>query len=181
MYITHDQTIALAMSDTIAVINFGKLEQVASPEELYRRPATHFVASFVGENNQLNNGRVIKLVDDNTCQVDLEGIPMIARTGENLAVGDKIDLFIRPEMILLQPGKKESGIMGKIKEINFDGSHSLVVVNLTDSKTPTNVNVKLQHTEQTPDVATGDVVTLSWGRPAATAFLHIDAPSNGKE
>ncbi len=181
MYITHDQTIALAMSDTIAVINFGKLEQVASPEELYRRPATHFVASFVGENNQLKNGRVTKLIDDNTCQVDFGGLPMVARTGEKLAVGDAIDLFIRPEMILLQPGKTEVGLVGKIKEINFDGSHSLVVVSLTDSKTPLDINVKLQHTEQTPEVAVGDIVTLSWGRSAANAFHHLNAPSNGKE
>jgi len=84
-------------------------------------------------------------------------------------------------MILLQPGKKESGIVGKIKEINFDGSHSLVVVNLTGSKTPLDINVKLQHTEQTPEVAVGDIVTLSWGRSAANAFHHLNAPSNGKE
>lgn len=181
MYITHDQTIALAMSDTIAVINFGKLEQVASPEALYRRPATHFVASFVGENNQLNNGRVIKLVDDNTCQVDLGGISMIARTGEKLASGDNIDLFVRPEMIQLKPGRDKSGIIGKIKEINFDGSHSLVVVQLTDSKTPLDINVKLQHTEKTPEVAINDIVTLSWAREAANAFRHIDLLSDGKE
>jgi ABC-type Fe3+/spermidine/putrescine transport system ATPase subunit len=106
---------------------------------------------------------------------------MIARTGEKLASGDKIDLFIRPEMILLKPGRSESGIAGKIKEINFDGSHSLVVVQLSDSKTPLDVNVKLQHTEQTPEVAVNDIVTLSWGRSAANAFRHIDASTNGKE
>ncbi len=181
MYITHDQTIALAMSDTIAVINFGKLEQVASPDELYRRPATHFVASFVGENNQWNNGRVVKLVDDNTCQVDFGGLLSVARAGEKLAVGDNIDLFIRPEMILLQPGRKDSGIVGKIKEINFDGAHSLVVVDLVDSKVPLTINVKLQHTEQTPEVAVNDIVTLSWGQAAANAFHHVAPIADKKE
>ncbi len=179
MYITHDQTIALAMSDIVAVINFGKLEQVASPETLYREPATHFVASFVGENNRWNNGKVVKLIDENTCQVDFGGILSNARMGEKLKPGDNIDLFIRPEMILLKPGKQENGNLGKVKEINFDGSHSLVVIDLLESKIPLSINVKLQHTEETPDIAIEDTVTVSWGktkRPAANAFLHIAPP-----
>ena len=179
MYITHDQTIALAMSDTIAVINFGKLEQVASPETLYREPATHFVASFVGENNQLNNGRVVKLLSDDSCQVDFGGILSDARIGEPLATDDEIDLFIRPEMISLKPGKDKSGIIGQVEEINFDGSHSLIVVKLTESDRPLNINVKLQHTEQAPKVAVGDVVTLSWGYTAANAFRHVNPATDG--
>ena len=184
MYITHDQTIALAMSDTIAVINFGKLEQIASPDVLYREPATHFVASFVGENNRWNNGKVVKLIDEKTCQVDFGGILSNARMGEKLKVGDTIDLFIRPEMILLKPGKQKTGSVGKIKEINFDGSHSLIVVDLVESKIPLSINVKLQHTEETPDIAIGDTVSLSWGRtkrPAANAFLHIEPPVDEDE
>ena len=179
MYITHDQTIALAMSDTIAVINFGKLEQVASPETLYREPATHFVASFVGENNQLNNGRVVKLLSDNSCQVNFGGILSDARIGEPLAAGDEIDLFIRPEMISLKPGKDKSGIIGQVEEINFDGSHSLIVVKLTESDRPLSINVKLQHTEQAPQVSVGDVVTLSWGYTAANAFRHVKPAADG--
>lgn len=183
MYITHDQTIALAMSDIVAVINFGKLEQVASPEILYREPATHFVASFVGENNRWNNGKVVKFTDDTTCQVDFGGILSNARMGEKLKPGDNVDLFIRPEMILLKPGKQGSGNLGKVKEINFDGSSSLVVVDLLESKPPLSINVKLQHTEETPDIAVGDTVTVSWGktkRPAANAFLHIAPPVDEK-
>jgi len=181
MYITHDQTIALAMSDMIAVINFGHIEQIAPPDELYRRPATHFVASFVGENNRLVNGRVHKFLDDNTCEVDVGGIPMVGRRGEKLVPGDIVDLFIRPEMILLQPGRQPSGIVGKIREINFDGAHSLIIVQLLESNTPLTINVKLQHTEQAPEVAVDDIVTLSWGREAANAFHHLDLPKDEKE
>ncbi len=178
VYITHDQTIALAMSDTIAVINQGKIEQIASPEELYRRPATHFVASFVGENNKLEGGRVIRLLDDGVCAVDFGGIPMPGRLGESLSPGETADLFIRPEMILLRPGTQESGFPGKVSEINFDGSHSLVVVDLMDSAVPLSINVKLQHTEQAPEVSVGDLVTLSWRWDAANAFRP---PLSGKE
>jgi len=173
VYITHDQTIAIAMSDTIAVINHGKIEQIAAPEELYRRPATHFVASFVGENNMLPGGTTTKLLDNNVCEVDFGGISMIGRTGEKLAIGEKVDLFVRPEMILLKLGKQTTGILGKVTEINFDGSHSLIAVQLLESKTPFAINVKLQHTEQAPDVHVGDMVTLSWNWAAANAFRHL--------
>jgi spermidine/putrescine transport system ATP-binding protein len=173
IYITHDQTIAIAMSDIIAVINHGKIEQIAAPEELYRRPATHFVASFVGENNILAGGTVVRLLDENVCEVDIGGIPMVGRIGEKLSPGDKADLFVRPEMILIQPGKQKSGILGEVTEINFDGSHSLIVVQLLESKRPVAVNVKLQHTENAPDLHVGDVVTLSWNWTAANAFRHV--------
>ncbi len=181
VYITHDQTIALAMSDTIAVINKGKIEQIAPPEVLYRRPATHFVASFVGENNKLLAGRVIRQVDEQVCEVDFGGIPMVGRMGEPLKSGDTVDLFIRPEMILLRPGKQDDGILGKITEINFDGSHSLITVALIESSRPLSINVKLQHTEQAPEVAEGDVVTLSWRWDAANAFHPVDQSHIEKE
>ena len=180
LYITHDQTIALAMSDTIAVINQGKIEQIASPEELYRRPATHFVASFVGENNKLMGGRVVRLLDDHICEAEFGGIPMVGRLGDRLAPGDSIDLFIRPEMILLRPGTQQEGILGKVTEVNFDGSHSLIAVELLESSRPLSINVKLQHTEQAPDVAEGDTVTLSWRWDAANAFHPVD-PSHMEE
>ena len=181
MYITHDQTIALAMSDTVAVINFGKLEQVAPPDVLYRKPATHFVASFVGENNRLNSGRVTKLTGAPTCEVGFGGLPMGARTGETLASGDEIDLFVRPEMIDLIPGKKEAGIVGQIREINFDGAHSLVVIDLAESKVPLALNVNFQYTEKAPKIAVNDTVTLSWGSEAASAFKHLALPADEKE
>jgi len=181
VYITHDQTIALAMSDTIAVINHGKIEQIAAPEELYRRPATHFVASFVGENNKLRSGRVTRLLDDNICETDFGGIPMVGRAGDAVSPGDEVDLFIRPEMITLRPGKHEGGILGKVAEINFDGSHSLIVVDLLESDRPLALNVKLQHTEEAPEVEVGDIVTLSWRWDAANAFYPVDQSHIEKE
>ena len=172
IYITHDQTVAIAMSDTIAVINRGRIEQIAPPEELYRRPATHFVASFVGENNILVGGKVVRVVEDNVCEVDVGGVLMVGRMGEPVTPGDKVDLFVRPEMILLKPGRHTPGILGRVTEVNFDGSHSLVVVQLLESKRPLSINVKVQHTEQAPEVRVGDIVTLSWAWGAANVFHH---------
>jgi len=173
IYITHDQTVAIAMSDTIAVINKGRIEQIAPPEELYRRPATHFVASFVGENNILTEGHMVRQINDEVCEVEVGGLLMSGRIGEAMRPGDKVDIFIRPEMILLRPGKHPAGILGKVKEINFDGSHSLVVVDLLESQRPLSLNVKIQHTEEAPEVRVGDIVTLSWNWRAANVFHHV--------
>ncbi len=183
VYITHDQTIALAMSDTVAVINRGKIEQIAPPEELYRRPATHFVASFVGENNKLTQGRVIGVrgAQGEQVEVDIAGLRMVSRAGEALEIGDTIDLFIRPEMISLRPGKHENGLLGKVSEVNFDGSHSLVIVDLLESQRPLSINVKIQHTEDAPEVRAGDVATLSWRWDAANAFHPVAQPHTEAE
>ncbi len=183
VYITHDQTIALAMSDTVAVINRGKIEQIAPPEELYRRPATHFVASFVGENNKLTQGRVtgVRGAQGEQVEVDIAGLRMVGRAGEALEIGDTIDLFIRPEMISLRPGKHENGLLGKVSEVNFDGSHSLVIVDLLESQRPLSINVKIQHTEDAPEVRAGDVVTLSWRWDAANAFHPVAQPHTEAE
>ena len=181
VYITHDQTIALAMSDTVAVINRGRIEQIAPPEELYRRPATHFVASFVGENNKLTQGRVVAFRDDHAVWVDVGDIRMLARAGEALAVGEAVDLFIRPEMISLRSGRHEGGVLGEISEINFDGSHSLVVVKTLESTRPLSLNVKIQHTENAPEVKVGETVTLSWRWDAANAFHPVAQPRTEAE
>jgi hypothetical protein len=84
-------------------------------------------------------------------------------------------------MILLRPGKQQNGFPGKVSEINFDGSHSLVVVELLNSAAPLSINVKLQHTEQAPEVALGDIVTLSWHWDAANAFRPLPSPTSAKE
>ncbi len=181
VYITHDQTIALAMSDTVAVINHGRIEQIAPPEELYRQPATHFVASFVGENNKLTDGKVVAFRQGGGVDVEIGGLRMAGRAGEDLAVGDRVDLFIRPEMITLRPGRHDDGIVGKVSEINFDGSHSLVIVDLLESNRPLSLNVKVQHTENAPDVKVGEVVTLSWRWDAANAFHPVAQPRTEAE
>ncbi len=181
LYITHDQTIALAMSDTVAVINRGRIEQIAPPEELYRRPATHFVASFVGENNRLTEGRVIGFPQEGVVEVDVAGIRMQGRAGEPLSPGERVDLFIRPEMISVRLGKQPQGILGRVSEINFDGSHSLVVVELLEAQRPVHINVKIQHTENAPEVRVGDMVTLSWRWEAANAFRPVEQPPTEAE
>ncbi|MEQ6249625.1 ABC transporter ATP-binding protein [Sulfitobacter sp. HNIBRBA3233] len=103
VYVTHDQTEALTMSDRVAVFDDGRIQQLAPPDELYERPKNSFVAQFIGENNTLK-GEVVKLNGDQ-CVVKLDG------TGEQIdalpvnvgSVGDKTTLSIRPERVEFNP------------------------------------------------------------------------------
>ena len=102
IYITHDQGEALTMSDRIAVMNDGVIEQVADGKTIYDEPATAFVASFVGENNPFA-GRVTK-ADKSGAVIDTAFGQLRGRNPQGLKAGDKAILFVRPESLRLGKG-----------------------------------------------------------------------------
>ena len=98
VYVTHDQTEALTMSDRVAVFNDGRIQQLAPPAELYEAPANSFVAQFIGENNRLL-GKVTEISGE-TCVVRLEsGDEIDARPINVTRVGDRTQVSIRPERV----------------------------------------------------------------------------------
>lgn len=102
IYITHDQGEALTMSDRIAVMNAGRIEQVGTGDEIYSDPRTAFVASFVGEANQFP-GRIAE-VSDGVARIDTALGAMKGRAPRPLRVGDAAILFVRPEHVGFGPG-----------------------------------------------------------------------------
>jgi thiamine transport system ATP-binding protein len=99
VYVTHDQEEALSVSDRVAVLRDGRVEQVGAPREVYRQPATRFVASFVGDNN-LFDGRVVGMDDSWVAvRVDDRQFGVARGRGEkgSVAVGDEVTLCVRPE------------------------------------------------------------------------------------
>jgi ABC-type Fe3+/spermidine/putrescine transport system ATPase subunit len=100
LYVTHDQEEALALSDRIAVMSHGRIVQIGSPEEIYRRPRSMFVADFIGESNFLP-GRV-KETSDRACMVELDGGGVVASTSLGpLAAGVAVVVAVRPEKLNL--------------------------------------------------------------------------------
>ncbi|MBY5972098.1 ABC transporter ATP-binding protein [Ferrimonas balearica] len=97
IYITHDQGEALTMSDRIAVMNAGVIEQVGTGDEVYSDPASAFVASFVGEVNALP-GRIIG-TEGGMARIETAGGPLTARNPRGLSEGDSAILFVRPEQM----------------------------------------------------------------------------------
>ena len=98
VYVTHDQTEALTMSDRVAVFDDGRIQQLAAPDTLYEEPQNSFVAQFIGENNTLS-GRVTR-IDGDMCEVTLDDGEVIDAVPVNVsAVGDRTLVSIRPERV----------------------------------------------------------------------------------
>lgn len=104
VYITHDQGEALTMSDRIAVMKAGVVEQVGTTDEVYDRPTTAFVASFVGETNRID-GRVSK-TDGEMAELETAVGPLRGLNRDRLSVGDTATLFVRPEKMRLSTEAK---------------------------------------------------------------------------
>jgi spermidine/putrescine transport system ATP-binding protein len=99
VYVTHDQEEALTMSDRIAVMHAGRVEQLGTPESLYERPATRFVADFIGTSNLLHG--VVEGRDDGHAVVRLDGGELIRTARGDLAAGAPVELCIRPESVAI--------------------------------------------------------------------------------
>jgi spermidine/putrescine transport system ATP-binding protein len=115
VYVTHDQEEALTMSDRIAVMNAGRVEQLGTPEELYERPRTRFVADFIGTSNFLSGA--IESVDGLTAVVRLAGGDRCVTAIERgLGVGHAVELSVRPETVILRAlhGAGPTGAVGTI-------------------------------------------------------------------
>ena len=151
IHVTHDQEEAMTMADSIAVMNGGRIEQLGSPEELYERPATAFVAGFLGVSNLLpaavEGPGTLRLADGTVIKADTNG------HGGRVAAG------VRPEKIALGAGGGENTISGTIAETAYIGVATQIVV-----ETPAGtVQVFAQNTGGRGAIPTpGARVTLSW-------------------
>jgi len=124
VYVTHDQSEALTMSNRIAVFNDGKVQQLSSPDMLYEQPNNSFVAQFIGENNRMVG--TIKSVDEKYCYVDLDGGGSVKALKINIGeVGEKTQLSVRPERVTVNLGQEsnENNFNGLVKELIYLGDH----------------------------------------------------------
>ncbi len=126
VYVTHDQEEALTMSDRIAVMHAGKVEQLGTPEELYDRPTTRFVADFIGTTNLLMGA--VESVDPSGAHVRLAGGDTCLVAAPGLDVGQAIELSIRPESIRLTPSNGASPtrtepLRGAVEQVAYLGSN----------------------------------------------------------
>ncbi|WP_445681678.1 ABC transporter ATP-binding protein [Radicibacter daui] len=120
IYITHDQGEALTMSDRVAVMSQGTLQQVATPQELYDEPATAFAAGFVGENNRFAG--TISAIDGGFAVVDTPAGALKARNHLGLAAGASAIVCVRPERLRLSGTGSENGFIARLKSRSFEGS-----------------------------------------------------------
>ncbi len=131
VYVTHDQSEALTMSNRIAVFNDGIIQQLSTPDVLYEKPENSFVAQFIGENNRLS-GEVIENKGDK-CIVEVEGGWTVKALKVNVnEVGEKTSMSLRPERVMVNPaeGSTENVFEGEVKELIYLGDHIRTRVNV---------------------------------------------------
>ena len=122
VYVTHDQSEALTMSDRIAVFHQGRIQQIDAPEVIYERPANAFVARFIGENNRVVG--IVERVDGDRCVVRARGGAVLAGTcGGALTTGDQALVSVRPEQIVLGDGPADCALEGRLAEAIYLGDH----------------------------------------------------------
>ena len=152
IFVTHDQNEALSMSDRIGVFNKGRMEQIASPSDLYNRPSTRFVAEFVGTTNVLHGQDAMQF-------------------------GQAPAIMIRPEQIQLELGPNPSSTataraQGLVQEVQFFGSFWRVSVQRLHGAEPLLVDVPVHAATRAP--CTGDVAHLYWSDAAVHPIQDND-------
>lgn len=167
VYVTHDQEEALTMSDRIAIMNSGRLEQLGTPKEIYEHPKTKFVAGFIGESNIIEG--VCGAVTDNYMSVETE-CGIIRATVGDFKKGESLYLSIRPENVLFSP-KKVDGftVCGSVKDIIFVGSITKIIAALPNRQ---EIKISRLPNEEIPNV--GDVVYLYWKETAGVLIKNMD-------
>ncbi len=167
VYVTHDQTEALTMSDRVAVFNDGVIQQLSSPESLYEDPKNSFVAQFIGENNKLNG--VVKGISKGICTVKLANGTIVKADQVNVDnVGDGTTLSIRPERIELQPKDKMDNIIeGRIEELIYLGDHIRVRMNVAGND---EFIVKVRNRGQKRNLSEGQKTKIGWANTDCKAL-----------
>ncbi len=159
LFVTHDQEEALIMSDRIAVMNGGRIEQLAEPSEIYERPVNRFVADFIGVSN-LFEGRTDSRNGDVVAVRTTDGNLFKVRTPHGVGPGEKVVLLVRPERLHLIDADvpAENRLSGSVREIVYLGESEKVTIGLAGGG---DVLVR-RHTEAATPLAVGDAVSVGW-------------------
>jgi spermidine/putrescine transport system ATP-binding protein len=174
VYITHDQSEAMVMSDYVAVMNSGRFEQIGTPQELYHEPKSSFVAQFVGSNNKLSS-RVHKDENGRFFARYKDGKDYLLEGSCSLEGGDEYDMFIRPEAIVINPSgdRQDFNIMNcEVKAILFDGGNSRLLV--IPEECSDELIVSLPQNRQFDHIKRGDSIRIGWSPAAAVCFRKVD-------
>ena len=169
VYVTHDQNEALTMSDRVAVFSDGRIQQAATPTELYENAANAFVANFVGENNGLT-GRVMSNDADWAALQLADGSVVQGRAGSGLGISDTAMLALRPERAhiaatpesVAQAAQQNMNVVhGLVQELVYCGDHHRIHLKLGAGET---VVVKVPNTQHQDLPALGRQTAVVWRR-----------------
>jgi len=172
IYVTHDQEEALTMSDRIAVMNEGRVEQIGTPTEIYDNPASVFVAGFIGQANLWP--ATVTAVVDGTVTAEALGSTVTSRCGATAVSTGPAVLMVRPERLSLSADRPadRSAVAGTVVDLTFQGP--VVRVSLTAGTVP--IVAHLGPDDGVPALRPGQQVWASWPTDAACALPDADLP-----
>ena len=169
VYVTHDQSEAMTLSDRVAVFNGGRIEQIASPSALYDAPANPFVAGFVGDNNRL----AVRALPGEGAHVRVEacGVALAARRGATL-VSEVGMLCVRPERLRVRgAADTQPGLVATVIDLIHQGDHWRMIARLDQAAADTGAwHAKLPPGTLPDGVAPGQRVRLAFGADDAWVF-----------
>ena len=169
IYITHDQEEALTMSDRIAVMHKGILEQVCSPKELYMKPKTKYVAEFIGESNIFEG--VVKDRNSDNCTVAIESGNILC-SGDGYVAGQMVYVCIRPEKVrITRKAGSGNSLPAEIKEQIFTGNMMKHIAVLSNGH-----EIKVADIASYNDINIGDKVYLEWDAKDAVMIKNPTGP-----
>jgi putative spermidine/putrescine transport system ATP-binding protein len=160
MYVTHDQSEALTMSDRVAVFDDGVVQQLAPPAELYEEPLNAFVADFIGDNNRIL-GTVLS-ADGETCQIKADDGSEISAKQVNIAgEGQRATLSLRPERVAVNPeaGQFDNNFEAKALELIYLGDHIRTRMQVCGHD---DFIVKIPNSALHAQLSEGDTVNIGW-------------------
>jgi putative spermidine/putrescine transport system ATP-binding protein len=171
VYVTHDQSEALTMSNKIAVFNDGIIQQLSTPDILYEEPENAFVAQFIGENNRLS-GTVIEISGDK-CMVEIEGGTVKALKVNVNKAGQKTSMSLRPERVTVNPaeGSIENAFEGTVRELIYLGDHIRTRVNVCGND---EFIIKVPNSQGHLVVNTDQKIKIGWSSDDCRALDALD-------
>ncbi|WP_454793526.1 ABC transporter ATP-binding protein [Mycolicibacterium lutetiense] len=177
IYVTHDQEEALTMSDRIAVMNNGNVEQIGSPTEIYDRPATVFVASFIGQAN-LWAGRQTGRANRDFVEVEVLGTTLKAKPGDTtIEPGGHATLMVRPERVRVSmdvPTGEVATVPATVKDLTFQGPVLRLSLAAPDDST---IIAHVGPEQELPLLRPGDQVHVGWSPDASRVLPAADIPT----
>jgi putative spermidine/putrescine transport system ATP-binding protein len=170
VYVTHDQSEAMTMSDRVAVFHHGCIQQIDDPQQLYERPANLFVASFIGENNRLP-GRIVAAASDGRCSIEVAGGARLSGlAGAGCRPEVAATLSVRPERVIVaratDPANADNQLPARVAETIFLGSHVRVRLSTAAGELIANVPALAAHALP----AAGAEAVAQWSAASTVVF-----------
>ena len=158
VYVTHDQSEAMNMSDRVVVMNLGVIEQIGAPKEIYNKPASVFVANFIGQVNIINGS--VTSHKGNVTTLDNNGLSLSGQYDGKLSKGTAVHMAVRPEDVVITSKAKTgtyNSLKGVVSNALFSGNVMKISVNLENGEV-----IKVECQPKTNVYQVGDTVHVNW-------------------